>query len=173
MALTRPEDLPGYGVKFSLLIAQYAFAIASANLEAGIGGGSGIDNAALAQAIEDALADPGIITNPTTNAAIAAAIKTALDDGVILDPSTITAIAAAINSSTVKTAGYTSTTTSGTITAGASSVAIANIGSAAGTVLGTSFPANATIEWSANGFDTLGAIAYDATGTEFLISEVR
>ena len=75
---------------------------------------------------------------------------------------------------TTKTPGITSVSSSGTIAAGAQSVAIANIGTVAGTVKTQSFPANASVSWSViNPLDSLGAIAYDATGTTFLITEVR
>jgi hypothetical protein len=75
---------------------------------------------------------------------------------------------------TARTPNFTSTTGSGTVTAGAQSVAVANIGGAAGTLKSQSFPANAVVSWSViNPLDTLGAIAYDATGTTFLITEVR
>jgi hypothetical protein len=56
---------------------------------------------------------------------------------------------------------------------GARSVSIANIGSAAGTILGTSVDAGMTVNFTAQGSDTLAAIAYNATGTTFLIAEVR
>lgn len=66
----------------------------------------------------------------------------------------------------------TSATSSGTITAGAYEVSVANIGTAAGTLLGTSFPKNAIATFSVPGA-TLAEIAYDATGTTFLISVIR
>ncbi|ABA24668.1 hypothetical protein Ava_D0003 [Trichormus variabilis ATCC 29413] len=61
------------------------------------------------------------------------------------------------------------TSTSGTVTAGKISVSIANIGAAAGTLLGTSFPTGASIAFEAPTGKTLAAIAYNATGTTFLI----
>jgi hypothetical protein len=75
--------------------------------------------------------------------------------------------------STQRTPSLTSVTSSGTIPLGARSVSIANIGSAAGTILGTSVDAGMTVNFTAQGSDTLAAIAYNATGTTFLIAEVR
>ncbi len=63
-------------------------------------------------------------------------------------------------------------TANGIIKAGASSVAIANAGDAAGTVKGASLPVGASLNWGANGQDVLDAIPYDATGTVFLITTV-
>jgi hypothetical protein len=76
-------------------------------------------------------------------------------------------------SSTQRTPSLTSVTSSGTIALGSRSVSIANIGSAAGTILGTSVDAGMTVNFTAQGSDTLAAIAYNATGTTFLIAEVR
>jgi len=61
-----------------------------------------------------------------------------------------------------------SVTASGTIAAGKKSVSIANIGAASGTLLGAAFPAGASVSYSAEG-GTLITIAYNATGTTFLI----
>lgn len=76
-------------------------------------------------------------------------------------------------SSTERTPSLTSVTNAGTIVFGARSVSIANVGTAAGTVLGTSVSAGVTVNFTAQGLDTLAAIAYNATGTTFLIAEVR
>jgi hypothetical protein len=72
-----------------------------------------------------------------------------------------------------RTPGFLSTTTTGTVTAGAKSVIIKNVGGAVGTVLTVNLPVGETLNFATAGNDTLGAIAYDATGTTFLISEVR
>lgn len=74
--------------------------------------------------------------------------------------------------STQRTTAFINTSTTGTIAAGASSVAIANTGAAAGTVKGVSIPAGASISWSANGNDVLDAVNYVATGSTFLITTV-
>lgn len=69
---------------------------------------------------------------------------------------------------------YSVVTGSFTILAGAKSVCIANSGNAAGTLLGASLPAGVSPPpFVAPNGDTLAAITGDATGTTFLISEVR
>lgn len=67
---------------------------------------------------------------------------------------------------------FINTTAAGTIAAGANSIAIANIGNAAGTVKGVSLPASSALSFGANGTDTLDAISYSAEGTNFLITTV-
>ena len=88
-------------------------------------------------------------------------------------------ITSMINSLTGVTAGAAKTTailrptTSGTITAGKASVSIANVGSASGTVKGVTLKTGETVNFNAGGINnTLDAIAYDATGTEYLIITV-
>ena len=59
------------------------------------------------------------------------------------------------------------TTGSGTVTASALQVTVANVGTASGTVLGVAIKANEVFSWeSASG---LTAVPYDATGTEFVV----
>ncbi len=65
------------------------------------------------------------------------------------------------------------TDSSGTITAGAKSVAVANHGNSDGLLQGEVFPAGASVEFGAEGRDTLKEITYDATGTKFLFAIVR
>lgn len=60
-------------------------------------------------------------------------------------------------------------TASGTVAAGKYSVSFYNSGSAAGTLLGAPFPVGAGISYTPPQGTTLSAIAYDATGTTFLI----
>jgi hypothetical protein len=72
-----------------------------------------------------------------------------------------------------RTPGFVNTTTTGTVTAGAKSVVIKNVGGAVGTVLTANLPTGESLSFATTGNDTLGAIAYNATGTTFLISEVR
>ena len=67
-------------------------------------------------------------------------------------------------------------TTSGTITVGKTSVSISNVGTANGTVSASAvtLKPNETINFDAGGIsNTLNAIAYNATGTEFLIITVQ
>lgn len=64
-------------------------------------------------------------------------------------------------------------TTSGTIITGQLSVSIANVGTANGTVKGVTLKPGETVSFSGGGIATvLDAIAYNATGTEFLIITV-
>lgn len=60
-------------------------------------------------------------------------------------------------------------TTSGTIAAGTNAVSIANVGAADGTVATITLKAGETINFDAGESNTLTSIAYDATGTTFLI----
>ncbi|MDM9583108.1 hypothetical protein [Nostoc sp. GT001] len=69
-------------------------------------------------------------------------------------------------------ANYAPVTTSGTVAAGKYSVTFCNFGSAAGLLLGNSFPAGASINFTPPPGMTLSAIAYDATGTTFLIGSL-
>ncbi len=78
----------------------------------------------------------------------------------------------AIIAGTQRTPSFINTTTNGTIASGARKVNIANIGTTTGTVLGASLPASVSIPFEVNGTDTLSAITYDATGTNFLITVV-
>ena len=71
------------------------------------------------------------------------------------------------------TPGYIRVTTAGTVAAGAQRVSIANVGAASGTVLGTTLGVNEVVDFEVTGINTLGAIAYVATGTTFAIAEVR
>jgi hypothetical protein len=72
-----------------------------------------------------------------------------------------------------KVTGILRPTTSGTITAGKASASIANVGAASGTVKGVTLKAGETVNFDAGGINNiLDAIAYDATGTEFLIITV-
>lgn len=64
-------------------------------------------------------------------------------------------------------------TTSGTIAAGANSVSIANVGAANGTVKTINIKPGETVNFNAGAINNvLDAIAYNATGTEFLIITV-
>jgi len=56
---------------------------------------------------------------------------------------------------------------------GVYSFSIANVGAAVGTVGGQNLPAGATVNFSAELNNTLNGIAYDATGTTFLITWVN
>ena len=61
-------------------------------------------------------------------------------------------------------------TGAGTIAAGAFGVSVANVGSANGTFLGTTIKSNEIVNLDAGAIgNTLSAMAYDASGTEFYI----
>lgn len=72
-------------------------------------------------------------------------------------------------SGVVKTPTITRPSAGGTVAAGANSVSIANVGAADGTVAGVTLKAGETINFDAGESNTLTSIAYDATGTTFLI----
>ena len=74
---------------------------------------------------------------------------------------------------TTRTPTLTSTTTTGPIAAGCVSVSIANIGAGNGVLLGQTIVPGVVIDFVAPWGDTIGAIAYDATDTSFLIQELR
>jgi len=66
-----------------------------------------------------------------------------------------------------------STTGSGTTPVGAYSVSIANVGASAGIVNGQSIPAGTVLNFDAGVLNnTLRTLAYDATGTTFLITSL-
>lgn len=77
-----------------------------------------------------------------------------------------------VSVSTSRTTTFINTTTTGTVAAGASSIAIANIGNVAGLVKGSPLPAGASISFASNGNDVLDAINFSATNTNFLITTV-
>lgn len=75
--------------------------------------------------------------------------------------------------STEKRPGVISTSTTGSTIPGWNSFSIANVGSAAGTVDGASIPAGTTLNFDGGVLNnTLATLAYDATGTTFLISYI-
>ncbi len=65
-----------------------------------------------------------------------------------------------------------SSTGAGVVPPSTYSFSIANVGAAAGTVGGVSVPAGVTINYDAGLNNTLAGIAYDATGTTFLITYI-
>lgn len=65
-----------------------------------------------------------------------------------------------------------SATNAGSTAAGATEISFLNSGAAAAVVAGGSLPAGQALTFDARYPDTLGAIAYDATGTTLLISQV-
>jgi hypothetical protein len=75
-----------------------------------------------------------------------------------------------VTSGAARTSNILRTISSGTIGAGTFSVSIANVGLADGTVKGVTLKSKETITFDAGSINnTLDTIAYNATGTEFLI----
>lgn len=72
-----------------------------------------------------------------------------------------------------RTPGLVRVSNNSVVTAGARRVSIANVGAVAGTLLGATLQPGEVVTYEATAGETLGAIAYNATGTEFLIAEVR
>lgn len=82
-------------------------------------------------------------------------------------------IGAGVGGLTTYTPSMSSDSGAGTVAAGAISFSIANVGVAIGTVDGDDLPVGGVTSFSAPQGGDLDAISYDATGTDFLISEVR
>ena len=61
----------------------------------------------------------------------------------------------------------------GIIPSGAYQIAVANLGYADGTVQGSKLPPGVSLDFTADAGDYLGQMAYDATGTEFIITIVQ
>lgn len=76
-------------------------------------------------------------------------------------------------SNNVRTPSFSRQTAAGSILAGSYSCSIMNVGGANGTVLGSSISPGESLSFNADSSNTLGVIAYDATGTELIITEVR
>jgi len=75
-------------------------------------------------------------------------------------------------SPTSRTPSFTRVTNASNVAAGARSVSIYNSGAADGSVLTTTLKPSESVNFTAGMYDTLDAIAYVATGTEFIISKV-
>lgn len=104
-----------------------------------------------------------------TGGSVGDATEATLADIKVINTSIETKVCGAI-----ETAGFISVTVVGSVAAGAKTVSIFNDGAGVGTVLGTSLPKGISVSFNITDLnDTLGAIAYDATGTTFLISETR
>ena len=69
----------------------------------------------------------------------------------------------------VETPEMSRVTNSSTLAAGLFSVSVTNTGAADGTFLGATLKVGETVEFAAKTGNTLAAMAYNATGTEFLI----
>lgn len=71
------------------------------------------------------------------------------------------------------TASYSTVSNAGAIASGASSISVANAGEASGFLNGETLPVGVSLEWNSSWNNTLSKVTYDATGTTFLIVEVR
>ncbi len=102
--------------------------------------------------------------------------KTVYDESVLAQAIAFAEVTSLINGGTgsggaQRTPNLFFKTDSGTIPSGYQSVAVYNAGTSAGLVKGVSFPPGASVNWSVEGTsDTIGAIAYDATGTSLLFA---
>jgi hypothetical protein len=82
----------------------------------------------------------------------------------------LTSIDTGVNATTARTPGRSIVTTSGTVAAGKKSVTFYNSGTTDVTVLGVTLGAKEKTGYSVDGKDTLGALAYDATGGTLVIT---
>jgi hypothetical protein len=70
----------------------------------------------------------------------------------------------------VRTPAMSRVTAAGTVAAGKQEVSIYNASNVVGTVLGANLKPGERVSFIAKAGDTVGAIAYDATGADFLIT---
>lgn len=84
-----------------------------------------------------------------------------------LDPLPMSLAAVARSMSMTRSTG------TGTVALGAVDVSITNVGSAPGVAAGADLKPGETVGATTRGGDTFEAISWDATGTEFVIVEVR
>lgn len=114
-----------------------------------------------------------IVVNATKIIFQQAKFNLELNYAEITSPATanITALKDLINGylGSVETPAMSRVTNASNITAGKFSVSVTNTGVANGTLLGVTLKPNETVEFSAQNGNNLSAIAYVATGTEFLI----
>lgn len=127
------------------------------NLNVSAGSTGGVTQPGLQSAVASAIADAGLEFGHASNPALANALALISDNLV----------------STPVSPGVTRVSDSGTLPAGFNRISIANVGTAAGQVLGIVLDAGEGVRWG-DMSAVLPAITYDATGTEFLItSEVK
>ena len=74
---------------------------------------------------------------------------------------------------TARTPGYTRVSDAASVAAGKYKVSFYNIGGSNGTVLTTTLAPNESVTFEVRDADTLGAIAYVATGTTFAITTIE
>jgi hypothetical protein len=73
---------------------------------------------------------------------------------------------------TVRTPSVVRATGAGSIPAGSRAFTVYNAGNASGTLLGQTIKAKEIMSFSTGNWDTFGIVAYDATGTELVITKV-
>ena len=100
------------------------------------------------------------------SAVLSVLLAESLDQGLTLDD--IESNTATL-STQVLTPGISRPTTSGTIAAGFNSISITNVGAADGTVDGVDLKVGEGVSFDAGRNNTLAALPYDASSTEFLI----
>jgi len=93
-------------------------------------------------------------------------------DGTAVDASASAPLPVALPSA-ARTTALARVTTSGAVASGAKSAGFGNYGNANATVAGGTLAPGESVEFVAPSGDTLGAVAYDATGTVLVIAEVR
>lgn len=112
--------------------------------------------------------NPLPVTGPLTDTELRAASVPV--SGPLTDAELRAASVNVVLPTTARTPALTSVTASGTVAAGSRMVSVKNVGAAAGTLAGVAFPAGQSVTWLAQGNDTLGSVAYNATGTTYLIA---
>lgn len=91
---------------------------------------------------------------------------------VLIDPATGEGYAANTLAVTIRTPSLSRSSASGAVASGAKSVVFANAGATNATVAGAALKPGERVTFSTEGADVLGAISYDATGTELAIAKV-
>jgi hypothetical protein len=113
----------------------------------------------------------------TDKAAVPGGLSVELPDGSLIPAVAIVGsdgeAAGGYPSGTQRTPTITIAAGSGSVAAGAKSVALLNNGAADATILGQTIPPGTSVAFNAPNNDTLAAIAYNGTGTQLIITEVR
>lgn len=100
-------------------------------------------------------------------------LKTATETQTVSGKNVTVTIPVVRVDSAARAASLVSATAAGSVAAGATSAEFENAGGANATVAGAALPAGKKVRFVAPEADTLGAIAYDGTGTTLLIAAVR
>lgn len=182
MSIPEEYQKPGYGTIYGDSEAKQAIALSEVALSVigggGGGSGGGATPAEIKSAIEAAANLESIEAKATEIAGNFLSTSNAITGNLAAINNNLLDIKNKYNQDIILTSSVLSptvavTSASGIIAAGCKSIAIANIGNAAGTVLSTSIAPGISIDWKAPMFDTLSSVAYNATGTSFLISTLK